>query len=183
LGSWIEELVARYYWRKGFFVEIDHPFYLPREETGKKVGGWSDIDVLAFNGEELHIVQCKVFLGERKAEESALKILKWFEKAEDYIKNRSTFANSVKQSRIIRAVVLEDPHPRKAIRMLENEGIKVPTLEEIVDELIQSIEEEMKEYKKERTGRVGKLEDPVMALLRELVRKKKLGSFFYPNIG
>ena len=70
--------------------------------------------------------------------------------------------------------VLEDPHPREAVRMLENEGIKVLTLEEVVDELIQSIEEEMKEYEKERTGRVGKLEDPVMALLRELVRKNSI---------
>lgn len=68
---------------------------------------------------------------------------------------------------------MEDPYPREAVCMLENEGIKVLTLEEIVDELIQSIEEEMKESPR----RVGKLEDPVMALLRELVRKKKLGKF------
>jgi predicted nucleic acid-binding protein len=78
--------------------------------------------------------------------------------------------------------VLEDPHPREAVRMLENEEIKVLTLEEVVDELIQSIEEEMKEYEKERTGRVGKLEDPVMALLRELVRKKKLGKFLLSRL-
>ncbi|RLE91304.1 MAG: hypothetical protein DRN04_13140 [Thermoprotei archaeon] len=45
---------------------VNYSFFIPREMSGKKVSDWTDIDILTYNGEELHIVQCKPFLDRSK---------------------------------------------------------------------------------------------------------------------
>jgi len=46
---------------KGYLVVENVLFFVPREKSGKKVSGWSDIDLIAYKKGEIKIVQCKEF--------------------------------------------------------------------------------------------------------------------------
>ena len=169
MGSWIEEIVARYYQKLGFFVIVDYSFFIPREVSGRKVGGWTDIDVLAYNGEELHIVQCKPFLGKSKAEKEAEKILQWFNIAENHIKNDPRIKTIASQHKIVKRVVLQTPQPKRAIKILKENKIEVITLKELIIKLIEIIKKEVEEYRREGKGRIGKEDDILLAFIRELI--------------
>jgi len=77
--SYVEDLAARYYMKKGYLVSQNIQFRLPKE--GKKVTGWSDIDVFALAPGEAIIVNCKSFLGTKRAEEIASDLDRWFDNA------------------------------------------------------------------------------------------------------
>jgi len=172
VGSWIEEIVARYYQKLGFFVIMDYKFFIPREVSGKKVGGWSDIDVLAYNGEELHVVQCKPFLGRSKAEREVKNILSWFEIAVNHVEGDPKIGELVKHNKIVKRVVIQFPQPKKAIEMLRSQGIEVIPLKEVIKELINLIKKEVEEYRREGRGRIGKEDDVLLAFIRELILSK-----------
>ena len=67
--SYVDEIVARFYLLKGYFISQGVWFMLGKKK-GNKQGNWTDIDILAINHEELLIIQCKSFLGTGKAEKS-----------------------------------------------------------------------------------------------------------------
>lgn len=169
MGSWIEEIVARRYQKLGFFVIMDYKFFVPREISGKKVGGWSDIDVLAYNGEELHVVQCKQFLGMKKAENVARDILRWFEIAVNHIEGDAKIRELARHSRIVKRVVIQFPHPKRAVEMLRSHGVEVVLLREVIKELIDLAKKEIEGYRKEGRGRIGKEDDVLLAFIRELI--------------
>lgn len=172
MTSWIEGIVARYYQKQGFFVITNYPFFIPREKTGKKVGGWSDIDVLAYNGEELHILQCKPFLGRREAKKEAGDVLKWFDYALEHLSKDNKFKHIIQNTKIIKRVVLQSPQPKKAIKILEDDSIEVIILKDIIKELINIIKNEIEKYKREGRGRIGKEDDILLAFIRELILTK-----------
>ena len=172
MGSWIEEIVARYYQKLGFFVIMDYKFFIPREVSGKKVGGWSDMDVLEYNGEKLHVVQCRLFLGMKKAENIVEDILLWFEIAVDHVKDDPKIKDFIKYSRIIRRIVVQTPQPKKAIEMLRSQGIEVVQLKEVIKELIDFIKKEIEEYRREGRGRIGTEDNVLLAFIRELILSK-----------
>ncbi len=174
MSSWIEEIVARYYQKLGFFVIMDYKFFIPREVSSKKVGGWSDIDVLAYNGEELHIVQCKPFLGMKKAENVVKDILRWFEIAVNHVRDDPKIRDLVRHSRIVKKVIVQSLQPKKAIEMLRSHGIEVVQLSGVIKELIDLVKKEIEEYRKEGRGRIGKEDDVLLAFIRELVLLKNL---------
>ena len=65
--SYVEEVATRYFMKK-YLVNQNIWFYRSKEETGKRVSGWSDIDLFALKPEECLVIQCKSFLGTKKAE-------------------------------------------------------------------------------------------------------------------
>jgi len=168
VGSWIEEIVARYYQKLGFFVIVNYSFFVPREESGKKVGGWSDIDVLAYNGRELHVVQCKSFLGMKKAKDAAKNVLRWFEVALKHLEKDPKLRELAKQSKVVKRVVLQTPQPKSAVEMLKSSGIEVVVLSDMIKELIEVVKKELEEYKT-HGGRIGKETDVLLAFVREMV--------------
>jgi len=86
----LEEIAKRYFMLKGYLVAENVLFFLPREKEGKKVSGWSDIDIFAYKKGEISIVQCKEFLGNKKIEKIVKDILNWFNKAEEFVKKESS---------------------------------------------------------------------------------------------
>jgi len=173
LTSWIEEIVARYYQKQGFFVITNYPFFIPREKSGKNVGGWSDIDILAYNREELHVVQCKPFLGKRKANEEARRILKWFNYALNHLRKDNKFNYIIDENaKIVKRVILQSPQPKKAIKILEEKDIEVIVLKDVIKELIDIIKDEIEKYRKEGRGRIGKEDDTLLSFIRELILTK-----------
>jgi len=169
MGSWIEEVVARYYQKKGFFVIKNYLFYVSREESGKKAGGWSDIDVLAYKDHELHIVQCKPFLGQEKHEKVINDITRWFNLAEKHVKEDPKIGHLASKSTIRRVLVLHTLQPKSAVNKIRERGIEVIALHKIIAELIKIIREEVRQYAREGTGRIGKEVDVLLAFIRELI--------------
>ncbi|MCD6491832.1 MAG: hypothetical protein J7K59_06060 [Candidatus Korarchaeota archaeon] len=168
MSSWIEEIVTRYYQINNFLVLRDYAFYLPREKTGKKVGGWSDIDILAYNVKELHIVQCRAFLGRQKSEKEVEDIVKWFELAEEAV--RENLPNLCYGLQIQKILILSTLQPKKAIKIVEEKGIKVKDLHTVIKETLKILKKEIKEYREK--GRVGYYSDPLLALMREMIIMK-----------
>ena len=170
MTSWIEEIVARYYQKKGYFVILNHNFLIPREKSGKKVSGWSDIDVLAYNGHEIHIVQCKAFLGDKKSEESAKRVINWFKVAEEYLRESDYFKPIFSGShKLAKVLVVNVPQPKKAIRIVEENGIEVLPLEDVIVNLITLMDAEIHMHKRRGHGNVGKEDDVLLAFIRELL--------------
>jgi len=62
-------------------------FPLAKEKTGKKVSGWSDIDIFAVKpGEPPLIIQCKSFSGTEKSAKIVEKVISWFNNAVEFLK-------------------------------------------------------------------------------------------------
>jgi hypothetical protein len=83
--SYVDEIVARYLKKDGYLITQGIWFPLPK--SGKKVGGWSDIDILAVKPDERPlIIQCKSFIGTEKSSIIIKKINNWFENALSFLK-------------------------------------------------------------------------------------------------
>jgi len=54
--SYVDEIVIRYLMKEGYLISQSIWFPLPKEKTGKKVSGWSDIDIFAVKPNELPLV-------------------------------------------------------------------------------------------------------------------------------
>jgi len=90
--NFVEELVAEFYRISGFLVTKNYwfPFTTPRTRkvNGKgqkyKAQSWADIDVLALNEKELHIIQVKAIVNQPQTVSS---ILTFYDRACVYLQN------------------------------------------------------------------------------------------------
>ncbi len=177
MHSNLEEIAKRFFMSKGYLVAENVLFFLPAERERKKVSGWSDIDILAYKKSEIVIVQCKEFLGTEESERVVNKILNWFEKAEEFIKNEKPYKDLVTEdTQIKKCVVLNFPQPKKAVKRLKKPGIEVIDMETIVKELISSVKEKIEKYEKRRTGARGKEIDLIRYFIKILLERSFLRS-------
>jgi len=75
--NWVEELVGQLYQTKGYLVVYDVDMPMPKTDS-RRVGGHSDIDVLAISNSEVVHVECQSWWGPGKAKE-----LKEFKRLKD----------------------------------------------------------------------------------------------------
>lgn len=166
--SYVDEIVVRYLMKRGYLILQGIWFPLKREKTGKKVSAWSDIDIFAVKpNEPLLIIQCKSFLGTAKSEEIVNKIVKWFEYAEDYLKN-STY-NKWAINGIFKKVLVVDWTVKQTEKELIKRNIEVWLYKDILKELLEMIQNEQKTMKK---GHIGKEEDTLLKIFSDMLRQE-----------
>ncbi len=163
--SYVEDLAARYYMKKGYLVSQNIQFRLPKE--GKTVAGWSDIDVFALAPGESIIVNCKGFLGTKRAEKMANDLNRWFDNAITFLQESEKYRWWVQGTRI-RKVIIVDWSVQKTERLLREAGIEVKLYEDILRELIGLLREELAA---KGEGRIGKEEDPLLRMLVAMITK------------
>ena len=146
--GYVEELALRYYQKKGYLVTQNIPFQLKKSETGKKVSGWTDIDLLAINQKEMLIIQCKSFLGTTKAEESSKALINWFEITKKFLSKDDQWKAWV-DKRIVKRVLVIDCRTPKTEKLLQDEGVDIVRYSEIVKELFRELADETKYVKED----------------------------------
>jgi len=160
---------------KGYLVVENVLFFVPREKSGKKVSGWSDIDLIAYKKGEIKIVQCKEFLGNKKISVITKEIKKWFEFAEEFLKNESDYKELItSETKIKRCIVVNSKNPPGAIKILEREGFEIYDMDEMLKELIHSIKSREDTYRERKTGASGKELDIIRYLIKVLIDRKFL---------
>ena len=171
--SYVEEIALRYYQKAGYMVMPNVLFFIPRERTGKKVSGWSDIDILAYRPGELLIIQCKSFLGTRKDEEIVSEIKEWFDEAFDFCRSNEPYSKLLEEAEkaggVKKVLVVDCAQPKRAIKMLKEAGIEVVLLDELIRRLFELVEEHIKQAKRRGTGAVGKEEDLLLRFVMKLI--------------
>ena len=170
--SYVDEVVARYLTKKGYLIRQGIWFQLEKEKTGKKVSGWTDIDILAIKpNEPLLIIQCKSFAGTGKSDIVAEQIKTWFFHAESFLKT-SEFQNWAKEVRKIFVVdysvkILEDK--------LEKDGIEIWHYKDILAELLEILKKEIKTRQSQKgKAIIGREEDTLLRVLSDLIIKEIL---------
>jgi len=169
--SYTEELVYEYF--KHEIGENGKPKYVVAAkipfrdelETGKKVKGWHDIDILAIGEKEICIVETKSFTGVKKREEFVFELINRFKSAEKFVREQD-----YAKGKEIRKILVADEIANKKIKEdLEKEGIETLELREIVRKLIELLKPRVRIMK-----RLGKEESNVTRTLIFLIRKKFL---------
>ena len=86
--SYVDEIIVRYLMKEGYLISQGVWFSLPKEKTGKKVSGWSDIDIFAVRPDEPPLViQCKSFSGTEKSTKIVERVTNWFNNAIEFLEN------------------------------------------------------------------------------------------------
>ncbi len=165
--GYVEELALRYFMKKGYLVTQNIWFQIPKEESGKKVAGWSDIDLLAINEREVLVVQCKSFLGTGAAEKVYRNVSEWFGYAENFIRNDDRYSRWL-NGKSLEKILVVDWGVRKTEEMLREEGITIIKYDTMLRELLSILKREMDGR---GAGRIGKEEDPIMRLLVSMIQK------------
>jgi hypothetical protein len=163
--GYVEELALRYFRKKGYLVHTNIWFQLKKERTRKKVAGWSDIDMLALTPEEVILVQCKSFLGQKKSESIANELIAWFENAEDYLNNDASWKAWINGRNIKRCLVV-DSSVKKTEKRLKEKDIQVMYYSHVLSELIRML--------RSPDIRKGKEDDSIIRLLCALIDKDLL---------
>ncbi len=165
--SYVEEVAIRYLKKKGYLVLEGIWFKLKKEKTGKKVSGWSDIDIFAVKcGAPPLIIQCKSFSGTKKWEDVVEKVVKWFEFAEGYLKD-SPYKDWVK-GKEYKKVFIVDVSVKKIDKKLKEKGIEVWYYKDILKKLLVELKEEQSKLDR---GRIGKEEDVLLRILSDMLRQ------------
>lgn len=166
--SFVDEIVIRYLMKEGYLVVKGIWFPLPKEKTGKKVSGWSDIDILAVKPNcPTLIVQCKSFSGIMKAEKFVKKIVTWYDNAIEFLK-KSPYKEWI-ANRNYKKVFVVHSSVKKTEEELKKRGIEVWNFKEILRKLLKKLKEEQEEFKKR--GQVGKEEDALLKIFSIMIRK------------
>ncbi len=166
--SYVEDLTEKYYMKKGYLVNRNIWFKIPKEKTGKKVSGWSDIDIFALAPGEVVVVQCKSFIGTQKAEESAKGIITQFEYAINFLKSDDVYRFWLQGTKIKKVLVV-DYTVKKAEKILKEAGIEIISYNNILRDLLSLLKKEQSKY----MGQIiGKEEDKTLRLLIAMINKK-----------
>jgi hypothetical protein len=141
---------------------------LPKEKTGKKVSGWSDIDILAVKPNEPSLViQYKSFLGTEKSTKFIENVINWFNNAIDFLKN-SDYKDWVLNENYRKELVV-DYSVKKTEEELKKHGIEIWKYEDILKKLLKKLKEEQERLQKK--GRIGKEEDVLLRVFSDMVRR------------
>jgi len=169
--SYVDEIVVRYLMKEGYLISQGIWFPLEREKTGKKVSGWSDIDIFAVkpNAPPL-IIQCKSFSGTEKSKTIVEKIVTWFNNAEEFLKNSDYKKWSSKRK--YKKVFVVDSSVKKTENALKEKGIETWSYKDVLDKLLKKLQNEQKEITKEKgQGRIGKEEDVLLRVFSDMMRR------------
>ncbi len=171
--SYVDEIVARYLMKKGYLVSQGIWFPLDKQNTGKKVSGWSDIDIFAVKyGEPSLIIQCKSFSGTENSEKVVEKIINWFNNALGYLKNHPYYSDWVKDNQYKKVFVV-NTSIRKTEKKLRESGIEVWSYKDILNKLLKELKNEQKTLKEEKgPGIIGKEEDILLRILSDMINRE-----------
>lgn len=161
--GYVEELASRYYLKRGYLVIPNTRFQLDKAKTGKKVSGWSDIDLLAISQSEVLIIQCKSFLGTKRASAIARDIIDWFDYALNYLKKDETWSVWL-SGRETKRILVVDCSVSKAEDILKQNDIEIHLYDDLLKELLQKLVS--------GDWRKGKEDDGVIRLLCAMIDKK-----------
>jgi len=170
--GYVEELALRYFDKINYLTVPNIRFQLKKEWTGKKIQGWSDIDLLAINQNEIIIVQCKTFIGTKKSEIISEEIISWFNYVVKYItcdEKWSTWANK----RNIKKYLIVDSTVKCTEDNLKKNDIVIISYEKILIDLINLL--------KDGKSRKGKEDDIIIRLLCSLIDKHLLNPTIIKN--
>ena len=169
--GYVEELTLRYFEKEGYITMPNIRFQLDKEITGKSVAGWSDIDLIAINKKEFALVQCKSFLGTKKAELITKAIVEWFEYALNYVESDKNWNQWMKGRKLKKYLIIDYGTP-KAERLLEESktGIEIYYYDDLLRKLLQSL--------KNKEWRKGKEDDVIIRLLCSMIDSEMI----HPNV-
>ena len=164
--GYVEDLTAKYFMKKGYLVNQNIWFQVPKELSGKGVSGWSDIDVFALAPGESLVIQCKSFIGTEKAEIISQKIAQWFGYAVDFLQKDNMYRHWIQGTKM-RKILVVDYSVKKTEKMLEGKNIEILYYGDVLKGLIKIIEEGRREGK----GLIGKEDDPTLRMLGAMIDK------------
>jgi len=176
--GYVEELALRYFEKKGYLISSNIRFQLKKEWTGKKVAGWSDIDMIALKTHELIIIQCKSFIGTKKSEKIADDIINWFQYVERFLKEDNIWNQWLKGREIKRYLIVDYPPTKKAEEILRKNGIGILHYRDLLTELLDILKLKLSKLGK---GRIGGEDDVIIRFLYALIDKKMLNPEIFKN--
>lgn len=166
--GYVEELALRYFQKKGCLVTQNIRFQLDKKKTGKKVSGWSDIDLLVVDQEKILIVQCKSFLGTSKAETSARALWDWFSYAEHFLLNDHQWIAWTVNRKLCKTLVVDCYTPKTEEELMKFGDVEIIRYSDIMKELFRML-----------SGKYVKEDDPILRLMSALITHKAVKSEFY----
>jgi len=158
--SYVEDIVSEFYEEQGYFVGRDVQYQVPKEESGKKVSGWKDIDVLAINENDVLIIECKAFTGNMTADKMAKKLSSDYASAEKSVKEKY---KSLIENKQIKKIFVVDYTPAEELKIeLDKKGVKVYLLNELMKDFLKLLH---KKYPNGKTGGSKRLTRTLIYLL------------------
>jgi len=172
--SYVDEIVIRYLMKEGYLISQGIWFQLAKVKTGKKVSGWSDIDIFAVKPNEPPlIIQCKSFSGTEKSAKIVEKVITWFNNAEEFLKN-SDYKKWAPNGKYKRVFVV-DFSVKKTEQELRKKNVEVWNYKDILNKLLKKLKAEQEKLIKEKgQGRIGKEEDALLRIFSDMIRRRLL---------
>jgi len=170
--SYVDEIVVRYLIKEGYLISQGIWFPLKRERTGKKVSGWSDIDIFAVKPKEAPlIIQCKSFSGTEKSDIFVSKIVNWFNNAEEFFIH-SDYHKWISEG-AYRKIFVVDYSVKKTEEGLKMAGIEVWNYKDMLNKLLKKLKDEQ-EKRTEEKGKnyIGKEEDILLRIFSDMLRRE-----------
>lgn len=171
--SLTEELTIRYYLQRKYLVAQNVRFLQPKGKD-RKVGGWSDVDVLATDGEHFVIAQCKGAIID-SAEVVVRKAAKWFGEAEKFC--RDTYGSLMRECKLEKRYVtfLYSARQTKKLQFirdrLDKAGIELVNADEMLRDMFKYAHSKLEETPEH----YGKEDDPMLDLIKYLAYLNREG--------
>jgi len=167
--SYVDEVVVRYLMKKGYLVSQGIWFQISKAKTGKKVSGWSDIDIFAVKPNEALLIQCKSFIGTKKSPETVNDISTWFDNALSFLKEDPRYKDWIKNGP--KKILVADYSVKITEKELKKYNIEVWRYEKILKDLLKELKNDAETREK---GRTGKEEDTLLRILSDMIRRKMI---------
>ncbi len=170
--GYVEELTLRYFEKDGYITMPNVQFQLDKERVGKKVAGWSDIDLIAISPKEFAIIQCKSYLGTKKAELIAREIINWFDNAVHFVENDKAWSFWIKKRKVSKYLIV-DHTVIKAENLIEESGagIEICYYKDLLIKLLQLLQK--------KVWRKGKEDDAIIRLLCAMIDNEMINPDLY----
>lgn len=167
----LEELAKRYFMVEGYLVMENVLFFLPREQTGKRVSGWSDIDVLGYKKNKIAIVQCKEFLGTKSIECIVKDLDEWFNSAEAFLRSKHSPLKVLvgPDTQLVRFLVIGHEPSDTQRKRLASIGVNTLSVKDILVALISNVTDQISELSARGTGARGKELDLIRYTLKKMI--------------
>ncbi|MCD6549884.1 hypothetical protein J7K41_04235 [Candidatus Micrarchaeota archaeon] len=172
LSSNLEELAKLYFMANGYLVTDNVFFFIPREKTGKRVSGWTDIDVLGYKKGTVAVVQCKEYLGTKSIDSVVKDLDRWFSSAEAFLRSDASPLHGLltQETRLLRYLVIGHEPSTNQTKKLSEAGINVIGIKELLTFLIADVNALTKKAGARGTGADGKESHLVRYLLKKMLK-------------
>lgn len=118
---------------------------------------------------ELYIIQCKGFAGTESGEVVVERLITWFKRAENYLKN-GKYKNWAKMADIKRVFAV-DVSTEGINQGLMAQDVEIWEYEAKLRELLQILKNEQKERNKQGPGLVGREEDALLRIFLDMINR------------